>query len=251
MAIGDTLREARDKMELSVEDIEEATKIRRKYIRALEDNNFEVIPGKVYVRGFLRSYARCLNLDGDKLVQEFNEMNDYQMENNDPPQETIISIPKNTGKRYKRYLAAVAVVVLAGFIYLLGSSNANLQDKLSDRPGSPKSTDNQPYGGATPGNPGLKTPENGAKNEAPLMGMDVVLQVTDSECWMSIIVDDQNAFEGMVGPGNTKTFKGEESVQLKLGNAGAVKVMVNGRDYGFLGAQGQVITRAFQVGSTG
>ena len=251
MAIGDTLREAREKMGLSMEDVEESTKIRRKYIQALEDNKFEIIPGDVYVRGFLRSYARFLNVDGEKLVQEYNEMNDYQMENNDPPQETVVSIPKKTGKRNGKYLAAVAVVVLAGFIYVLGSSNAGLQNKLSDGGESPKSTENRPYDGAAPEDKGLPTPEDNTSNEVQVTGMDVVLQVTDAECWMRIIVDDQNAFEGMVGPGSVKTFKGEESVQLKLGNAGAVKVMVNGRDYGFLGANGQVITRAFQVGSTG
>ncbi|WP_027363773.1 helix-turn-helix domain-containing protein [Desulfotruncus alcoholivorax] len=251
MAIGEILSETREKMGLSLEDVEEATKIRRKYVKALEDNNFEIIPGKVYVRGFLRNYARFLSLDGEKLVHEYNEIIKDQMENIDPPQETIISKTEKTGKRNGKYWAIVAAVILVGFIYLLGSSYAGLQNKLSENGKSPKSTDNPSYDGTAPGDTGPKKPENNPSNEVPLTGMDVVLQVTDSECWMRIIVDDKNAFEGMVGPGSVKTFKGEESVQLKLGNAGAVKVMVNGKDYGFLGAPGQVITRAFQVGNTG
>ena len=249
--IGSILSEARKKVGLSLDDVEEATKIRRKYIKALEENNFEIIPGQVYVRGFLRNYARFLSLDGEELVQQYNEANRDQIENTDAPHETNIQKPEKTGKGHQKYLLAASVVVLVGFIYLLGTSNNSLQNKLSGSSKSPKAAQNQSHVGAAPGGAVTKNPANSASDELSLTGMDVVLQVTDAECWMRIVVDDQNAFEGMVGPGDVKTFKGKERVQLKLGNAGAVKVIVNGKDYGFLGAPGQVITRAFQAGSTG
>lgn len=252
MAIGNALREAREKLGLSTQEVEEATKIRRKYIQALEDENFEIIPGKVYVRGFLRSYARFLSIDGESLVQEYNQMNGCQVEEETDPQQEITVITKNTSKRYRKYFTvAAAVVLLAGFIYVLGSSNIGLQNQLADEGKSPKTTENGSLDGAGQEGKGEGTADDTAQNNVEITGMDVVLQVTDAECWMRIVVDDQNAFEGLVGPGSIKTFKGEESVQLKLGNAGAVKVKVNGKDYGFLGAPGQVITRAFQVDSTG
>jgi hypothetical protein len=70
--IGSSLREARSRQGLELEDLEERTKIRRKYLRALEDEQFEQLPGHSYVKGFLRSYADALDLDGQLYVDEYS-----------------------------------------------------------------------------------------------------------------------------------------------------------------------------------
>ena len=69
--IGNSLREARERQGLGYPEIEVATKIRAKYIRALEEENFTSIPGDAYIRGFLRTYAEYLGLDGDVYVDEY------------------------------------------------------------------------------------------------------------------------------------------------------------------------------------
>ena len=69
--IGTSLREARERQGLGYPEIELATKIRAKYIRALEEEDFTSIPGDAYIRGFLRSYAEYLGLDGDVYVDEY------------------------------------------------------------------------------------------------------------------------------------------------------------------------------------
>jgi hypothetical protein len=69
--IGNSLREARERQGLGYPEIELATKIRAKYIRALEEEDFTSIPGDAYIRGFLRSYAEYLGLDGDVYVDEY------------------------------------------------------------------------------------------------------------------------------------------------------------------------------------
>jgi len=70
--IGNSLREARLRQGLDFPEIEQATKIRGKYLRALEEEAFEVLPAQTYVKGFLRSYADYLGLDGQLYVDEFN-----------------------------------------------------------------------------------------------------------------------------------------------------------------------------------
>ena len=70
--IGNSLREARLRQHLDFPEIELATKIRAKYLRALEDEQFEILPAQTYVKGFLRSYAEYLGLDGQLYVDEFN-----------------------------------------------------------------------------------------------------------------------------------------------------------------------------------
>jgi hypothetical protein len=70
--IGNSLREARLRQGLDFPQIEQATKIRSKYLRALEEEQFDVLPAQTYVKGFLRSYSEYLGLDGQLYVDEFN-----------------------------------------------------------------------------------------------------------------------------------------------------------------------------------
>jgi cytoskeleton protein RodZ len=71
-AIGSSLREARERQGIELVDAEAATKVRAKYLRALEDESFDMLPGETYVKGFMRSYADYLGLDGQLYVDEFN-----------------------------------------------------------------------------------------------------------------------------------------------------------------------------------
>jgi hypothetical protein len=70
--IGNSLREARLRQAVEYSDVERVTKIRPKYLRALEDEQFETLPAQTYVKGFLRTYAEFLGLDGQLYVDEYN-----------------------------------------------------------------------------------------------------------------------------------------------------------------------------------
>jgi hypothetical protein len=71
--IGSSLRTAREHQQLELSVVERETRIRAKYLQALEDERFDVLPGTAYVKGFLRTYADFLGLDGPRFVDEFNE----------------------------------------------------------------------------------------------------------------------------------------------------------------------------------
>ncbi len=69
--IGDTLREGRMRQKLDIADVEQQTKIRAKYLRALENEEFSMLPGPTFVKTFLRTYAELLGLDPHALVEEY------------------------------------------------------------------------------------------------------------------------------------------------------------------------------------
>jgi cytoskeleton protein RodZ len=81
--IGNSLREARLRQGLDFPEIEQRTKIRGKYLRALEEEQFDLLPGETYVKGFLRSYSEYLGLDGQLYVDEFNSR--YVTGEEEPP----------------------------------------------------------------------------------------------------------------------------------------------------------------------
>src|SRR3954468_16975506 len=81
--IGSSLREARLRQGLDFPELEQTTKIRGKYLRALEDEQFDVLPAQTYVKGFLRNYAEFLGLDGQLYVDEYNSR--YVIGEEEPP----------------------------------------------------------------------------------------------------------------------------------------------------------------------
>ena len=70
--LGSSLRDARERKRLTFADMEQATKVRAKYLRALEEDDFATLPGATYAKGFLRVYAEALGLDGQLYVDEYN-----------------------------------------------------------------------------------------------------------------------------------------------------------------------------------
>src|SRR5213080_2171943 len=75
-SIGETLREARMRQHLDITDVEARTKIRAKYLRALENEDFGMLPGSTFVKSFLRTYAEFLGLDPHILVKEYRVRHD-------------------------------------------------------------------------------------------------------------------------------------------------------------------------------
>ena len=110
--IGSSLREARLRQNLDFPELEERTKIRPKYLRALEDERFDILPAPTYVRGFLRSYAEALGLDGQPFVDEYNSR--FTVGEDDAPlRARRAPLPRrDRGPRESR-MAAVALVAIA------------------------------------------------------------------------------------------------------------------------------------------
>ncbi len=71
--IGTILREARDRREIELTEVEATTRIRLRYLRAIENEEWDVLPGGVYTRGFIRTYAAFLGLDGERLADDFRQ----------------------------------------------------------------------------------------------------------------------------------------------------------------------------------
>ena len=72
--IGSSLHEARTRQNLDLEEMEQRTKVRAKYLRLLEDERFDQLPGHAYTKGFLQAYASALGLDGRLYVEEYNSV---------------------------------------------------------------------------------------------------------------------------------------------------------------------------------
>jgi hypothetical protein len=112
--IGNSLREARLRQNLDWPPVEQATKIRGKYLRALEDEQFEVLPSQTYVKGFLRSYAEYLGLDGQLYVDEYNSRYVVETEELVRPRRS----PRVRSRQQRRLESRVVFLALLGIVAL-------------------------------------------------------------------------------------------------------------------------------------
>ncbi|WP_210397669.1 RodZ domain-containing protein [Motiliproteus sediminis] len=113
-AIGETLRQAREQLSLSIDQVSTQLNITSRYIVALETDQLERLPGGAFVRGYLRSYARLLGVDGDALVQQYNQSL------GEGPERSVTTITKvrpqaTMADPLVRTVAVILLLALVGF----------------------------------------------------------------------------------------------------------------------------------------
>ena len=127
--IGNKLKNAREAKGLSIEDIEKATKIQSRYLTAIENNEFDKLPGDFYVRAFIRQYAQVVGLDGKELLSDYHEdvpeaKPDEYVENSiDNKSEEVRETTDNKRNLWKNYLPRIAiglgVIIVILVVYVL------------------------------------------------------------------------------------------------------------------------------------
>jgi cytoskeletal protein RodZ len=150
--IGATLREARMRARIDVSEIEAQTKIRAKYLRALENEEWGLLPGPTFVKSFLRTYAQALGLDGKALVEEYRLQNERGSEAFEP----IVSSPRSARSPRRKprsgpsrgYTIAVgailAVIVLLIVLLVVGGGGGSSNKSSTTTPTSAKAVKHHP-----------------------------------------------------------------------------------------------------------
>jgi cytoskeleton protein RodZ len=134
--IGNSLREARIRQGLDYPEIEQATKIRVRYLRALEDEEFLVLPASTYVKGFLRTYADYLGLDGGLYVDEYNSR--YVIGEEEPP---LRRASVAGTRQHRRVESRVVLIALAAIAIVTALVIAAFKSTGSGSPGGSAATE--------------------------------------------------------------------------------------------------------------
>jgi len=277
LEIGQTLRNQRELLGLSLDDVEHHTHLRLHYLMALEAGDLGGLPSPVQGRGMLKNYSSFLGLDSDVILLRFADglqaihaaKQPSQMKKQPPPANRKPTLPGPV----RRFFSADVLMVLAvslgmvafvswGVITIFAMSAeqvpASTAPSIADvLLASPTATETYTPEPVTPTTPpqllvpptqALPTDASGEVELAPDSQGSVQINVTvHQRAWMRVIVDGEIEFEGRVLPGSAYNYAGESQVELLTGNGAALQVHFNQQDLGFLGVYGQAVERMFTV----
>lgn len=221
--IGSTLREARIRNKIDIGAVEQATKIRAKYLRALETEEFEVLPGPTYVKTFLRTYAEFLGLDPHLLVEEYrSRYEEYEERDYRPLQPPPVGRRRARPPRQPSKGLLVGAVILGVVIFLvaLGLLTNDEEKPLNER------------GVVTTAKKAAGKKREGKETVKPASGLTAVTLSARESVWACLVDSKGKALVAArtlkagasAGPFKSKQFR------ATFGN-GSVDIVIDGRKF--------------------
>ncbi len=253
-ALGERFRAAREARGLTLSDVAEQIRIRSVYLAAIEDESWASIGAPVYIRGFLRTYARFLGLDPEEVVAEFNGEASAPA----PPIPSAPGSPPKTSYLADEQVPArglspliwvaslVAVVLIAIVVYNEATLRARQTAAAlpsNTAAGSPAAGATALAAGASESPGALASPSPSA---SPLLGPNTLEVRFSAPSWLRVTVDGNVSMEGTFPAGTVRQFHGKIAM-LRIGNAGGVEIIVDGKSLGKLGSSGDVVERSFTL----
>lgn len=244
-SLGTILREAREKLNLTLEEISEKLKIRQQFLMAIEDDNLDILP-QVYVKSFIKSYATLLKINLDELPKEVLSKHNFDFNENGVKQHTKNSKTKletNSTKPYSKKVAArrKQSLLIHYFIYsgLVLAAAALLYFSL--------------FSNGDSGNKGFA--ELGTQSDTAVAMVEkddlksffatsdsLVLEAEALDtAWLRIDIDGKFSDPSVLYPGNSRRWSAMNYFTISLGNAGSVVFKRDGQKLPFLGPKGTVV----------
>jgi cytoskeleton protein RodZ len=219
--IGNTLREARVRRNLTLQQVEEDTKIRVKYVQAMENEDFDVMPGATYVKGFLRTYSTYLGLDPEVILGEYRSRISPGSEKHEPfGGSSVIGKPHSHRGRNTLVFVAVLCLLVLGVIWVLG------------RGGEQKAPQTSPSALGI-GSPTPTASTSASPSPAAAGALTNVLKVNAAlgDCWTQVRKDSAAGavlYTGTLKKGHSKRFK-YKVLWVRLGSPSMVKLVIEGK----------------------
>jgi cytoskeleton protein RodZ len=225
-SFGENLRRERELRGVSLREIADATKISVRFLRALEDDRIDLLPGGLFPKAFVRQYARHLGLDAERYVAEF-----LYVAVERPPSAPV---PAFDPRPLPRGLIFFGVVVAAGLVlsWKLGGLPERAARHAPVAAESPMPTTNAPEsseGVSPPLATAVSTPD----------GLVLTLKA-QQDCWVEARADGQTVLNRVLAGGETATLEAHGQIVLSVGNAGGLAFRVNDRPGVPLGKSGEV-----------
>ncbi len=240
---GDYLRWERERRHWTLDDLARAVRVPRRYLEALEGDDFRGLPPETYVRGFLEACCGELSLDSKELFRRFERaLHEHSQGHRDGEKEAIFALFRPRGEKLRLRdwsmpltLAALVCIFLSGRWFLGRGPDGG----AGDTPLPPPVISTAPIGVPASAGKAPAPPESEGAVEEAAVGVRLLLSAEGST-WVSAESDGRGGSEWIMRDGETKELTAAGKLVLSLGNAGVVRLTYNGRVIGLIGQKGEV-----------
>ena len=243
LSFGEELRRERLIREISLEEISQATKISIRLLGALEESDLKRLPAPTFTRGFIRAYARHLGIDPEEKVNAY--LADLSEKPLDAPTAKKAR-PRSRFLRGRRATAGTIVGVVTAVLLLLGliASPERRMKPVRERRVAPRAAPVAFKNVAASSEPTpaqvAPAPAAAVIPEPAANGITLTLEF-EQDSWTRLDADGETVLQGLVRRGELRRFQARGGFRLTLGNAGGVRVSLDGRALDPLGRAGQVV----------
>jgi cytoskeletal protein RodZ len=239
---GDRFKKARQSQGISLDQIAFETRIGIRFLQAIENEDFHLLPGGIFNRGFIRSYAERVGLDSDQMVGEYERISGHR----DPLDLEMASDPALNPAQKGLFPIAIGILALAIIIFYAATRASDPPEIEDERPGLietpsvPAPADERPLRPESEPVEGMD-----AEPAAPSQALAVEMEVVEPT-WIRLATDGTEIVAGEVlQPGTMRRYTAEASIDITIGNAGGLMLRINDRPVSVLGRSGQV--REFNI----
>jgi cytoskeleton protein RodZ len=279
VVFGANLKRERELRGITLDEISKATKISVRLLGAIETDRFDVLPSGIFRKSFIKSYAKYLGMNEEQILHEYAlqfEISPLPTHAEKPTREPSATVTVNQRSWWVLLLGGLLLLAVCGGLYWLFSKDdtpePSVPPSTSGAAGghpiaaSPVSGGNlptspgaaRPTGEASTRPPGASAssstlkvlgeldskpgqPSRGGVQPLPGTALELTVQVTETS-WLSVSSGERSLFSGLMNSPESKKFPLQSKLTLVLGNAGGVKLLVNGRALASLGKSGEVKT---------
>lgn len=237
--VGARLRAAREARDMELRDIAATTKISIGALEAVEQNDFDPLPGGIFTRAFVRAYAAEVGLDPEQTTRDFMAQAPAEA-----AQDAALQLDRDRMPSTRHVVEAVIKLLVVG-VPLAGLMFLGMRSMSGSAP-SPEEAATSVGGGPAPavGRPPSAPPAPPSEAEVPSAAREPLAIVLrpGGESWVSLTVDGEQVVSRIMRAGEEESHEAEGEMRLNVGNAGQFDFMLNGEDGRSLGGPGQVAT---------
>lgn len=244
--LGEELKQRREARGITLADISEATRIGTRFLKAIESDNYSVLPGGIFTRSFIRAYAREVGMDEDEALALYqHEVTGETEEPAEQPPEPPSPVTDSVSRRWRTAAIALGIVVLAGLIAVAIIRLTETEpDGSADGPVQPTPTQTGDAGtdkprivetGPTPSSQASAQP-SAAPTARPAKEdrIAVTLEAATQDCWIRYTLDDGDPSTIILKAGETRQLApARDRVLLLIGNRPTLKLKINGMPASF------------------
>ncbi len=220
--LGDYLKTHREKAGLTVREISSRTKIRSEYLKALESEDFTKIPGEVFIKGYIREYLRTLSIEPSEALGMYDELKRSSQSTRPPVQE------RARRRRLPSHIVPLLILSVAVPLVILLYRGGD-----HERPAGRAEKGKIPVVTMIP-NP--VTPAEADYRNKHVLEIDVM-----EKTWLYLKIDDNLSYSMLLEPGQRKVWTADRGFFVKVGNAGGIRLTLDGKDLGVPGKRGRVV----------